>query len=286
MKETNNSDNIVSDVYFLSECILALGRLYPEDDDIVPDNISLIKSQMTISESFSHYEKVLISGHISLTAICLRFPSIFVPEIEPLREIVLQNESLELRIGCFKCLLYLSLFSVTTSQNIVQFSDLISDLKKLCKRSEREVVCSCLQEISRLIHNSVPIGSGDKFESFLLSVPASRKPEDIAKDLTSGTNAIEICETLWSILTIDSKYDQNLRSACLRAYLSLYGNGLPHPYQTIQTAELNCILTAERSINTVLNIDQNRKATNNTKKKFMNNTQISSNPLSFITTVE
>ena len=56
------------------------------------------------------------------------------------------------------------------------------------------------------------------------------KKEHVINKITKGENALEIAETLWSILTVDAKYHSILRSECLRAYTTLYGQSTPEPF--------------------------------------------------------
>jgi transcription initiation factor TFIID subunit 2 len=249
----NNSNNMYNDDYYNAEVELALGRIRPENDQFYTDAANIIQGKLSLHATIPSFCNIISSaGYLALTAISLK-TDVFVPNVKEMRSVVRENTThFEARASVFRDLLFLCLAGK------VPFKNLVADVKCLATDGFREMAAFCLREVHRFIHNSLHIGDENKFETYLLALPEGMQKEQVAKVLTAGDNQVEITETLWEVLAVHGKHHRILRSEAFRAYLSLYGERLPYPYEEKAVTPSGTDLTADRSNGTMPQIDMPR----------------------------
>lgn len=231
-KETQNTDNLYSDESFKAECSLAIGRIRTDNINLLKQNFYLIENSINSiqTKGFCNIEEW--SHYTALTSIVLKicerthgWNSELAPyvnkHIQIMRNTILDNENfyLESKAKLFKCLLFLvqlGCFDIT-------FANLVSDLKRLSEHNHtKEDAAFCFREIYRFVLNTPSSKSKDYLDSYLFCIPENKTRTDMINSLIKGECSLEISETLWSILTINSKNHCLLRSEALRAYSALY----------------------------------------------------------------
>ena len=234
MEQSDNTGNQYTDDNFQAEVSLALGRLNPE---IGLDEIEQILAERVRGTQLARgfCDTLLSAMYIALTANLLKqqggpylsreFEG-YQTIISKMRTIIFSDSPfLQAKGEIFRCLLFMSLIGIN-----ITYSQLISDIKKLCITGKKMVAAQCLRELYRFVLNTLPFGARDRFEGQLLCFPENVTKKIVIDLITKSEDALDIAETLWSILTIDAKYHSILRSEALRAYTTLYGQGTPAPF--------------------------------------------------------
>jgi hypothetical protein len=250
----NSSSNMYNDDHYNAEVELALGRIRPENEERYRECANAITGKLKLHATIPSFCNIISNaGYLALTAIALRTD--ITPDIPEMRTVVLDRTSyFEARASVFRDLLFLALLR----NRDVTFSDLVADIRWLAMHDQKEMAGCCLREMHRFVLNSVRVGDEDKFQSYLLALPEDLSREDLIKLMTGGPHKLEVVETLWEILTIHGQHHRILRSEAFRAYVTLYGEKLPHPYaeKTMNGGQVD--LTADRSGGCVFQVDMPR----------------------------
>ena len=237
INESDNSGNIYTDDTFQLELSLALGRLNPEKQKDFQDIEDILDTRVSGTQLNGGFcNSLLAARYTALTALILKIQkdaeegqiltrANHVKSIENMINIILDDTPyLQCKADLFKCLLHLAFIKYS-----INFPKLFSLIFKLAEKNKKMEASVCLREVYRFVLNSHRFGSEDRFGSYLLWLPAKITRKEIIASILSS-DAIDIAETLWTILTIHSKYHMILRSECLRAYTTLFGQSIPEPY--------------------------------------------------------
>lgn len=236
-KASNNTGNSYNDDSYQSEIDLALGRIKPDNDETLKNAADIVIDHIGIKAGMPSFRNIIrTSGFIGITSIIIkrlqgRENEMDLESTEKYRRVInsmrihLREESclFESKAAAMKCLLYLAFFGFE-----IGYPSIICDLKILCGYN-KDAAALCIREIYRFIQNSCLEGNQDRFESYLLYLPSDTTKDTIINRIISK-EPLKIAETLWSILTIDSKYHNPLRSEAFRAYTALYGKDIPSAY--------------------------------------------------------
>jgi hypothetical protein len=243
-----------NDDYYNAEVELALGRIRPENDQFYIDAATIIQAKLSLHATIPSFCNIISSaGYLALTGIALK-TEVFVPNVKEMRLVVLENTNhFDARASVFRDLLFLA-----QAKKGVQFEELVADLRGLAQNGSREIAAFCLREVYRFVHNSLHFGDENKFETYLLSLPEGLTKEQLTREMTCGDHKVEIAETLWEILTVFGQHHRILRSEAFRAYVTLYGERLPYPYEERGAPPPHFDLTADRSNGCMLQIDMPR----------------------------
>jgi hypothetical protein len=236
IEESDNNGNQYSDDKFQEEASLALGRINPlKSSGLVEIESKLVERVRGSQMSGGFCNSLISSRYIALTANLLKqrdeidgppFKDRHNQTIQEMRTILFDDSLfIQYKSEIFRCLLFFALIEMP-----ITFSELISYIKKLASSSKKMLAASLLRELYRFVLNTPPYDGKDRFETYLLRFPREMKRNTVIDKITKGENALEIAETLWSIMTIDAKYHSILRSECLRAYTTLYGQSTPEPF--------------------------------------------------------
>lgn len=237
-EQSENSSNQYSDDFFQAECALALGRMRPESAQLMQSSEDQLLQRVRGLQSDAGFQGILVSSrYIGITALILKncehrravseeYIKGHAMTITNMREIVLgEGHMLQCKAAVFRCLLFLALVNFG-----VGFEELISDVHRLCIDGMREDAAVCLRELYRFLQNTLPYGEKDRAEGQLLCLPPGMTRDEQRHAVTDGPHALEIAETLWTILTEHAMYHAVLRSEALRAYTALYGRDTPKCY--------------------------------------------------------
>ena len=239
IKESNNSGNQYSDDSFLYELYLALGRLKLQKGEMMEELLSILDVRVSGTLTNNGFCNSLLSAaYTAITSVIMKIqedaePGKILTKIDYVKTLesmksILFNDSpfMQCKADIFKCLLYLALINYNIS-----FEEIFSIIKRLAEGTHKDEAAVCLREVYRFKYNSLTYASDNRFEAYLLCLPKRyTKRELIYQPVIKGEHALEIAETLWSILTVDAKYHNALRSECLRAYTALYGKSTPLPF--------------------------------------------------------
>ena len=238
MNESDNSGNLYTDDTFQLELSLALGRINAEKQQHMQEIEDILDTRVSGTQTNGGFCNTLLAArYTALTALILKIQKDAeegqiltrlnqIKTIEAMIAIIFDDSPyLQCKADIFKCLLHLAFIKYS-----INFAKLFSIIMKLAETDKKMEASVCLREVYRFVLNSLRFGAEDRFDAYLLWLPANITRKEIISNILSGNEAIGIAETLWTILTVHAKYHMILRSECLRAYTTLFGKSIPEPY--------------------------------------------------------